>query len=72
MHADHEYTINLCTKCTVYGENLMFRGTAKFTTDKTNIDTINKHIKNPKTSHNVLYYEYDSEKQKMITAIRCS
>ena len=39
----------------------MFRGTAKFTTDKINVDTINRHTKTPKASHNILYYENDSE-----------
>jgi len=46
----------------------MFRGTAKFTTDRINIDTINIYTKTCKASHNILYYEIDSEYQTMRTA----
>jgi hypothetical protein len=54
----------VCTKCTVHGNILMLRGTAKLTTDKIHVDTINRHLKTPKTSHNILYYENDCEYKK--------
>jgi hypothetical protein len=37
-------------------KNLMICDTVKFITDKINVNTINKQIKTPKTSHNMLYY----------------
>jgi hypothetical protein len=67
MHVHYKYTFKLCTKCTVHGDNLIFRGTAKFTIDKINVDTINGHIKSPKSSHNILYYENDSDNQTIRT-----
>jgi hypothetical protein len=68
VHVHYKYTSKLCIKYTVHGDNLMFRGIAKFTSDKIHVDTINRHIKTPKTSHNILYYENDSEYQTMKTA----
>jgi hypothetical protein len=42
MHVHHKYAFKLRTKCTVHCDILMFRDTAKFITDKINVNTINK------------------------------
>ena len=69
MHVRCKYPFKLCTKCTLHGDNLMFRGTAKFTTDTTKVDTINRHINLLKPTGHVMHQQFNIQQLYVLATL---